>query len=293
MERYTVSFCRSRRVPLPTRVRLAMAGSLALHAAAALLITCIARRPPLPVAPAQEVVAIVFASAVPVPAEDAQQPSEPPFPPEPQQVVLPPSDVPPAPIVESPPSPQPDAAPPPPARSEPITEAPPASQPDVVLPPPDVPPEPKLEPQRPTKPIPRPPSPRTVVRPRAIPAVPAPTPTTEASAATPPALPVIQPRQTTIISPGWQSALGAWLQANKTYPDEARRRGEEGRAAVRFTVSRDGRVVDFQLLRSTGSTILDAAVERLLRGARLPPFPSGMDQEQVTVTLQIRYALER
>lgn len=295
MERYTVSFCRSRRAPLPTRVRLALAGSLALHAATALLITWIARRPPLPVAPAQEVVAIVFAPAVPVPAEEAQQPSEPPSPPEPRQVVLPPPEVPPEPIVETPPAPQPDAAPPSLARSEPITEVPSAPQPDVVPPPPDVPPEPKLEPTRPTKPIPRPPSPRTVVRPRAIPAMPAPTPTTEtpASAATAPASPAIQPRQTAIISPGWQSALGAWLQANKTYPDEARRRGDEGRAAVRFTVSRDGRVVDFQLLTSTGSAILDAAVERLLRGARLPPFPSGMDQEQVTVTLQIRYALER
>jgi TonB family protein len=62
---------------------------------------------------------------------------------------------------------------------------------------------------------------------------------------------------------------------------------------VRFTVSRDGLVLDLQLLSSTGSTILDAAVERLLRGARLPPFPTGMDQPQATVTLQIRYALQR
>jgi protein TonB len=94
------------------------------------------------------------------------------------------------------------------------------------------------------------------------------------------------------ISPGWQSAVGAWLQSNKTYPDAARRRGDEGRATVRFTVNREGRVVDFQLMASTGSVALDAAVDQLLRGARLPPFPSGMSQEQVTVTLQIRYALE-
>jgi len=95
------------------------------------------------------------------------------------------------------------------------------------------------------------------------------------------------------VSPGWQSALGAWLQAHKTYPDEARRRGDEGRATVRFTVSQDGKVLELQLLSSTGSTILDAAVERLLRDARLPPFPPGMDQPEVTVTLQIRYSLER
>jgi protein TonB len=116
---------------------------------------------------------------------------------------------------------------------------------------------------------------------------------TAPSAVTVPASPAVPPRQAAAISPGWQSALSAWLHANKTYPDEARRRGDEGRAAVRFTVSRDGHVVEFQLLTTTGSPILDAAVERLLRGARLPPFPSGMDQDQVTVTLQIRYALER
>jgi hypothetical protein len=52
-------------------------------------------------------------------------------------------------------------------------------------------------------------------------------------------------------------------------------------------------VIVFVWIAGTGSTILDGAVERPLRGARLPAFPPGMDQAQVTVTLQIRYALER
>jgi protein TonB len=80
---------------------------------------------------------------------------------------------------------------------------------------------------------------------------------------------------------------------HKTYPDEARRRGDQGRATVRFTVDHDGRVLELQLLSGTGSPILDEAVERLLRGGRLPPFPAGMDEAQVTVMLQIRYALEK
>ncbi len=97
----------------------------------------------------------------------------------------------------------------------------------------------------------------------------------------------------TPISPGWQSALGAWLQAHKTYPDAARQRSDQGRATVRFTVDRTGQVVTFQIASGTGSTILDEAVEHLLGGARLPSFPPGMDQAQVTVTLQIRYTLEK
>jgi protein TonB len=171
----------------------------------------------------------------------------------------------------------------------PVPEPPP---PVDLMPPPAVTTPPS--PPAPSKPIARPPAPKPASRPRpnnTAPVAPAPA---EAQAATggSPTAPVNPPHQAAI-SPGWQSALGSWLQANKTYPEDARRRGDEGRATVRFTVSREGRVTDFQLLSSTGSTVLDAAVERLLRGARLPTFPTGMDQEQVTVTLQIRYALER
>jgi TonB family protein len=62
---------------------------------------------------------------------------------------------------------------------------------------------------------------------------------------------------------------------------------------VRFTVDRAGQVINVQLLSGTGSVILDEAIEHLLHGAQLPPFPAGMDQERVTVTLQIRYELQR
>jgi periplasmic protein TonB len=95
-----------------------------------------------------------------------------------------------------------------------------------------------------------------------------------------------------VIAPSWQSALGAWLEAHKSYPEEAQRRGEQGRAVVRFKVDRTGQVLDIQIISGTGSTILDDAVERMLRGARVPPFPPGMDRDQITVTVQLRYKLE-
>lgn len=61
---------------------------------------------------------------------------------------------------------------------------------------------------------------------------------------------------------------------------------------MRFTVDRDGRVLSVELAQSSGSEILDNAAETLLRGARLPPFPPAVVQQQVSVTLPIRYALE-
>jgi protein TonB len=89
----------------------------------------------------------------------------------------------------------------------------------------------------------------------------------------------------------WMQAVGAWLAAHKTYPDAARRQGEEGRLAVRFTVERTGQVSAVELVRGSGSTILDEATRDLLRRAVLPPLPPDMTQGSVTVTVQIRYAL--
>ena len=89
----------------------------------------------------------------------------------------------------------------------------------------------------------------------------------------------------------WRGAVSAWLQSHKSYPDDARERGEEGAALVRFTVDRSGRILEFALVRGTGSASLDAAVARMLTGAQLPAFPSGMTQDRTTVTVQVRYAL--
>jgi protein TonB len=86
-------------------------------------------------------------------------------------------------------------------------------------------------------------------------------------------------------------ALSNWLERNKTYPEAARRYGDEGRASVRFTVDRDGKVRGVVLLRGTGSTVLDEAVQELLRSARVPAFPPTMAQPEVTVSVSIRYTL--
>ena len=86
-------------------------------------------------------------------------------------------------------------------------------------------------------------------------------------------------------------AVGSWLAAHKTYPDEARQRGEEGRLAVRFTVDRSGRVGAVDIVRSSGSLALDRAALNMLQGAILPPLPATMMQASITITVQVHYAL--
>ncbi len=77
----------------------------------------------------------------------------------------------------------------------------------------------------------------------------------------------------TEISPSYRALLSEWLESHKRYPESAREQGEQGRAVLRFVVERSGRVADFAIVTSSGYPDLDAALERMMRGAILPPFP--------------------
>jgi protein TonB len=93
------------------------------------------------------------------------------------------------------------------------------------------------------------------------------------------------------VSKNWEAALSAWLAAHRRYPAAARRDGVEGRVVLRITVARDGRVTGLVLAGPSGSEILDQAAMAVLRGAVVPPFPAGMPQDSVIVTVPLRYAL--
>ena len=87
----------------------------------------------------------------------------------------------------------------------------------------------------------------------------------------------------------WQHALAVWLARHKTYPEAARRRGVEGTVAIRFSVDGSGRVTNVAVLRGSGSPILDAAAEAMLRDAALPPPPAAA--QATSISVQIHYTL--
>jgi protein TonB len=90
---------------------------------------------------------------------------------------------------------------------------------------------------------------------------------------------------------GWPASVADWLASRKTYPEEARRQGEEGRVVIRFTVDRSGHVIEANIVGSSGSERLDAATLALLRNASLPAFPQSMPQARMTITTSVRYTL--
>lgn len=169
----------------------------------------------------------------------------------------------------------PDFAPPPPEAA--------LAPPDFSQPPPP-PPKPAQLVARPAQPKPEPkrvaPTAAAPSQPRLAPAAPA------APAESTTAAPAATPGAPAAVAPGWNALLAAWLAANRRYPDEARRRHEEGEVTVRFTVAGDGRVLEAALVKGSGVASLDAAAVRLLQGATLPA--PGVE---ATRTVRIRFRL--
>ena len=242
-------------------VGLPLAASIAGHAGIlALLIVLVGQVPPvpLPVPIATAGIEVMLAPPQPVAEMPPPAPEPPPVP-----EAEPPPPEPPPPVVEAEPLPP---EPPPPRVATPEREKPPPARPKPVV-------------KRPPQPVRiPPPQPAQVLPPAPVQTAAIPKP-----AAPPPTGP--------IVSAGYRSALSAWLESHKRYPDSARARGEEGRAVLRFHVDRAGRVINYAVVQGTGHADLDAAIDQMMRGASLPPFPRDMSATDVDVSVTIRFAL--
>ena len=156
---------------------------------------------------------------------------------------------------------------------------------------------------RPSDPAAAPQAPRPPEYPPAVQAYPSPAYPPPSQAYHPPADPrgsqlatVAAPRPAPpaqAISAEYRGALSTWLERHKVYPEAARQRGEEGSAVLHFRIDRYGRVLTYQLTRSTGFAELDAAIDRMMQGATLPPFPASMTQPEIAVSVPIRFSLNR
>ncbi len=88
----------------------------------------------------------------------------------------------------------------------------------------------------------------------------------------------------------WQRKLALALDALKTYPAEARDDRAEGRAVLRFTIDRQGRLVRSTLQESAGHPALDAAALGILkRAGRLPPPPSHLTGDRFEIAVPVTY----
>jgi len=198
-------------------------------------------------------------------------------PPQPVAETPPPPPEPPPAAAAEPPPPEPA----PPAAAVPMPEPPPPP-PKPVVHKPAVKPPPRHPPPQPVRETP-PPAPRAAPQPAPM----------QTAMFPPPPVPAPAPRPAPTVSPGYRSLLSAWLESHKRYPETARARGEEGRAVLRFRVDRSGRVLNYARAASTGFADLDAAIDGMMRGATLPPFPADMAASDVEVSVTVRFSLTR
>jgi protein TonB len=223
--------------------------------------------------------------AVPPPETLQPPPPEAVQPPPPEAVQPPPDQVqmaelPPDPVAP-PPEPLPLEAAPDPLQAE-IPPPPPA--------PPAVPPPPRVVAQQPPRPAP----PRPVARQAAPPAEAAPGPVTAPSAG--PTVsqeaPAPRPAAPSAATVGYASRIAAALERYKVYPYAARARRAQGLAVIRVIIARDGRVVSWSLLRSTGDSDLDEAVATTVqRASPLPAPPDELAGERVTLDIPVRFSM--
>jgi protein TonB len=109
-----------------------------------------------------------------------------------------------------------------------------------------------------------------------------------------------QPEQAPTTTPGpaspkpapaiasWQQAVVARLARFQRYPAQAK--GATGVANLSFSIDRHGHVLNSQIIKSSGSAVLDAeALSLLTRAAPLPPPPAAVPDTDLTFVLPIRF----
>ncbi len=84
------------------------------------------------------------------------------------------------------------------------------------------------------------------------------------------------------VDPAWQKKVAQIISANYAYPRSAVLRGEQGSARVKIAFSGAGKILSVDLVKSTGSAILDREAVRIPRKvATYPAPPTGSNTDAI------------
>ena len=83
--------------------------------------------------------------------------------------------------------------------------------------------------------------------------------------------------------------VSAHLRRPKQYPPDALSRGEQGKAAVSFSLDGDGRVTSARVVRGSGFASIDGDATAMVH--RASPFPAPPSGRSVNFTLPVNYRL--
>lgn len=90
------------------------------------------------------------------------------------------------------------------------------------------------------------------------------------------------------VDSGWTRKVSQLIGANYSYPRSAQVRGEQGSAKVKIGFSASGKVLSVNLVKSTGSAILDREAVRIpTKIGTFPPPPAGVTEMIFPITWRI------
>ncbi|MHA2609498.1 MAG: energy transducer TonB [bacterium JZ-2024 1] len=91
----------------------------------------------------------------------------------------------------------------------------------------------------------------------------------------------------------YQKLVRKKIESHKEYPLQARRLALEGTVEVRFILTREGKVKEVEIVKSSGFLLLDNAGKKAVeRAAPFPPFPDEIRESTLTFSLSFRFSLK-
>lgn len=90
----------------------------------------------------------------------------------------------------------------------------------------------------------------------------------------------------------YAGALFRLIDANKAYPEQALRRGEEGTVVLRLTIARDGSLLAVESAAPAPRRLVKAALDAVSRAAPFPPLPPPLAADEAVFEVPVVYRLE-
>lgn len=93
----------------------------------------------------------------------------------------------------------------------------------------------------------------------------------------------------------FQAKIVARIREATFFPKQALNERRHGEVIVRFTITRDGRLYEVSMSRTSGSSVLDEAALDIVKKAseRFPPIPPFVHKERITYTVPILFKESR
>lgn len=90
----------------------------------------------------------------------------------------------------------------------------------------------------------------------------------------------------------WQSKIVKLVARKQVYPRAAMRKELEGRAKVRVSIDRTGKILSHEILTPTGLAVFDKEIPKLIKRIKaFPAPPAGVSDQKLSFVLPLSWVI--